>query len=138
MFNLFIKYSGSAVGDPKHAKKKLNKILDLSKGPNQFIDEETGQPTSFRHSTVADRLCNPNADLRSLMFIDENTLEENDMKRSRGQSSSGFKLGCKVPEHNGPLGEGWEANPKFHTDRDRSRVKGTGLNYSSFKDLFSV
>ena len=103
--------------------------MDLSNGPNQFIDEETGQPTSFRHSTVADRLCNPNADLRSLMFIDENTLEENDMKRSRGQSSSGFKLGCKVPEHNGPLGEGWEANPKFHTDRDRSRVKGTRLNY---------
>ena len=110
--------------------------MDLFIGSNQFIDEETGQPTSFRHSTVADRLCNPNADLRSLMFIDENTLEENDMKRSRGQSSSGFKLGCKVPEHNGPLGEGWEANPKFHTDRDRSRVKGTGLNYSSLRELF--
>ena len=24
-----------------------------------------------------------------------------------------FKLGCKVPDHNGPLGSGWEANSKY-------------------------
>ena len=24
-----------------------------------------------------------------------------------------FQLGCKVPDHNGPLGSGWEANSKY-------------------------
>ena len=27
--------------------------------------------------------------------------------------SGSFKLGCKVPDHNGPLGEGWEANSQY-------------------------
>ena len=36
---------------------------------------------------------------------------------------SEFTLGCKVPDHTGPLGEGWETNHKWDESKDPSRVK---------------
>ena len=53
----------------------------------------------FRHSTFADRLCIP----ESKLDIPE------------------FKLGCKVPDHNGPLAEGWEGNAQWKNSKIDSR-----------------
>ena len=36
-------------------------------------------------------------------------------------TESQWQLGCKVPDHNGPLGEGWEANSQYHESIDLSR-----------------
>lgn len=80
------------------------------------MDPITKSGGVWRHVTVADRLCNPDTDLRSL-------LDARNAKHEISRSNSNFNLGCKVPEHNGPLAEGWEANPKFHTDQDPERVK---------------
>ena len=70
----------SIVGDPKHSAKDKNRIWDGGE---------------WRHVTVADRFCNP-TDIRSALFIEEDKLER----------TGKFNLGCKVPEHNGPLAEG--------------------------------
>ena len=62
-----------------------------------MVDPETGAKGVWRHVTVADRLCNPDTDMRSLLLAKE------EISRAKKQS---FNLGCKVPEHDGPLAEG--------------------------------
>ena len=84
------------LGDPKVASKEGNQIFDPT-----FTDVETGTVGAWRHVTVADRLCNPNQDMKSLMFA-----KEDELSRAKKQQQAPFNLGCKVPEHDGPLAEG--------------------------------
>lgn len=57
---------------------------------------------NWRHSTLADRLCVP---------LTEKTLI----------TYSNIKSECAINSHNGPLGEGWEANPQWKSDPKRSK-----------------
>ena len=63
---------------------------------NFIFDTDMGK---FRHSTFADRLCIPEEKL----------------------GISEFKLGCKVPDHSGPLAEGWEGNGQWDNSKIESR-----------------
>ena len=35
------------------------------------------------------------------------------------EETNSFEVGCKVPDHNGPLAEGWEANSQWKADPAR-------------------
>merc|ERR1712050_470757 len=46
---------------------------------------------------------------------------ETEETTTESATSPSWKLGCKVPDHNGPLAEGWEANRKYRESIDPSR-----------------
>ena len=58
----------------------------------------------WRHTTMADKVCRP-----------PNDAEMNEYNND----SNSFNVGCKVPDHNGPLAEGWEANSQWKENADR-------------------
>ena len=67
---------------------------------NYIWDDNFG---GYRHSTFADRLCIPEENL----------------------PSQDFTLGCKVPDHSGPLAEGWEGNDQWKNSKiDSRQTKG--------------
>jgi hypothetical protein len=73
---------------------------------NSLVADDKGE--KWRHLTVADRLCWNGKNQTTV----ETTLAS---KTSQDEKSSmmenpEFKLGCKVPDHNGPLAEGNNVN----------------------------
>lgn len=99
-------------GSCTFAKTGLPGVSKNNADGNHIFDEESGE---WRHISVADRLCWNGKD------------GSNEIKTTKAPSTTknptkpnpDFKLGCKVPDHNGPLGEGWEANEKYREDSDR-------------------
>ena len=41
-------------------------------------------------------------------------------KRPTAAEEQQFTVGCKVPDHDGPLAEGWEANSQWKENSDRA------------------
>ena len=41
-------------------------------------------------------------------------------KRPTAAEEKQFNVGCKVPDHDGPLAEGWEANSQWKENADRA------------------
>lgn len=84
---------------------------NIRQSENYIWDESIGD---YRHSTFADRLCIPEEKL----------------------DIAEFELGCKVPDHNGPLAEGWEGNSQWHASTIESRrtdgVENGDINPSDF------
>ena len=63
---------------------------------HEIFDEDLGE---WRSSTKLDAICNPDQVVKTTVApVTEKPTE------------APFTLGCKVPDHNGPLAEGWEAN----------------------------
>ena len=66
-----------------------------------FVQRDDG---TWRQASMADKFCNPPK-----------------------KTNSEFTVGCKVPDHTGPLGEGWETNHKWDESKDETRVKPKSL-----------
>ena len=41
-------------------------------------------------------------------------------KRPTAAEEKQFNVGCKVPDHDGPLAQGWEANKQWKENADRA------------------
>ena len=95
---------------------------------NQFIWDDNFNGGSWRHTTIVDQLCNPDDTTAPRTTAKPTTMPTPEPSTS-GPSTPNpstpepkqFNLGCKVPSHNGPLGEGWEANKQYSESINKDR-----------------
>ena len=69
---------------------------------NKKMWDAEWQGGGWRHVSKMDLLCNPEVATTTTTTTTTPTVKPKE-----------FTLGCKVPDHDGPLGEGWEANTKY-------------------------
>ena len=81
---------------------------------NLCIEHEKGSDGEWRPATAGDKFCIP---------ANEKPTNNNNQQVNKAE----FQVGCKVPDHTGPLGEGWEVNHQWDSSFDETRIKPASL-----------
>ena len=83
-----------------------------------------GADGEWRPASMADKFCIPPVEVNHQAASDE--------------EGDGFKVGCKVPTHNGPLKSGWEVNHQWDESlsEDRHAPSASSKNGQLRSDIF--